>query len=177
MSHEEPGDAGMKCRHRGRTIERRWIVEKPLRDASRLERRQGRQHGPVPTLLQTRQHLAPGLAGRTNGFDVKTGHLVDVLVGDHETERDDRPAQGLGIEIGREGDHRNDRPDPRVGVPLWRVVGEPQPNDELRRPGLDRVESIAPPHGDEADAGGEVLVDVQETVITEATRGPLAARE
>ena len=93
MLHEELGDIDMQLRNRGRTIERRRIAKKPIRDAARLERRHRRQHSSVPSFSQALQDLAPRLAGCSNGFHVKAGNLVDVLVRDHQSQWDARLPQ------------------------------------------------------------------------------------
>ena len=122
MLHEELGDIGMQPRNRDRTIERRQIAKKPIRHAARLEWRHRRQHGPVPSFGQALQDLAPRLAGRSNGVHMKAGNLIDVLVRNHQSQWNLRLPQGLGIEVGRKGNHGDGGSDARVDVSVRRGV-------------------------------------------------------
>ena len=126
----------------------------------------------MTALGKIHHHLAVWCTGFEDVLHVEARHLVDILAGDHESERDRWSRQGLGNEVRRERNHSHHGRNARVAIAMHRHVGKPPVDDAARRPDLQRIESVALKRDQEPDARGKVLLDVSIAMSPEACVRP-----
>lgn len=108
---------------------------------------------------------------------MESGDLVDILLGDHQSEWDARSFQRGRIEIGCKRNHGYGSPYTGIFGSLRRGIAEAPVDHAARHPTLDAIEEATSLQGDEADTGREIIFQLVIAMVPKARVGPHATGE